>query len=127
MSAQKTAEKIGRCFKTLLLIVVPLMPIWYSPIRTAPVQSHLVAWGFIVIAAVIFCVVWPNNVSKKVNGLILYGIGGVIGGIGSSAIGWDMLVGMNAEGKLVSFYFVGAISFWFMYTHCSEDGVVKWK
>lgn len=126
MNALKKTEVKASWFKTTLVLLITLMPIWFAPIRTAPVQSHLMAWATIVVAALIFCVLRTDSASQKLNNLVQYGIGGIIGAIGSAAVFWNVPANLDEEGKLVSVYFIAAINVWFVLTHSTEDGSVKW-
>ena len=127
MNAPQIAEKIWRWFKTLLVIVVTLMPIWYAPFRTASVQSHLMAWALIVIAGLVFCVMATGSAYKRLNNLIQCLVGGIIGFIGTAVIGWDVFVNFDDEQRLVFMYFIAALGVWFMLTHRTDDGGVTWK
>ncbi len=113
----RKTETIRRWFKNLLVIVVPLIPIGYAPMRTAPVQSHVVVWALTVAAASVYCVSYPKRASTTHYNLMLIVIGGAIGMFFSAAMFWDMIPNVGDEGKLVMFYFVGAIYSWFFVTH----------
>ena len=125
MNELKKAKPKWRWLKTLLVIALTLMPIWYAPIRTAPVQSHLTAWALMVIAALLYCVQCPDSANNRIGGVLRCWIGGAIGGIGSAALYWDMIPNLDDEGKLVAFYFIGAIGVWFFLAQPTGEGSVK--
>ncbi|MES2898491.1 MAG: hypothetical protein V4723_02130 [Pseudomonadota bacterium] len=112
-------------WKCALVVVLSLMPIWFAPIRTAPVDSHLMVWALIVVGSFLYCYGFMGPVDKTVGTLLTIVSCGAVGIIPVAWVAWDLLVNLGDEGKMVCCYLIGAVSLWFMLTHTKEDGSVQ--
>ena len=110
-------------FKKLLIGLGLFAPIWFNPIRAAPLQSHVTAWAAALLVAATYYVcqrhvmpVWHKALILDLFSLAI-GIGGVF------SLCWSTVPDVGDEGKLVSFYFLVAIGESYFLTHRRTNGL----
>lgn len=113
-------------FQRVVIALIALMPIWFAPVRTAPIAFHVSAWIVLLLAGLSYYIAYRETMPTRTRNLCITLLAMIIGA-GFAAIAlWDLIPGLGDEGKLVGFYLINAITLWFTLTHRNEDGAVQW-
>ena len=112
-------NKVLALCKNLLIPIVLFAPIWYSPVRTAPLKTHVTVATIVFIVALFVHVTCQRQLARMLwlQMLLIEFIGGGLALILMGPIWWSDHFKLGEEGKLVGVYFIGAVYWWFMLTH----------
>jgi len=113
----KAEYRASRWPMRLLIAVITLMPIWFTPIRTAPLAFHASAWALIFITAVAYYIAFRETISQRTRRFFLEFFSMVVGSAISAVVLWNEITNLGDEGKLVALYFTCAVTVWFALAH----------